>query len=450
MTDRGLINEQKYKTGFQQRLLTHFIHKFESSKAFIQHESVKLKPRISFRNGPFQDEYEDEMDFRKREWIHEVLEALAEQGIVKIRWEKFQEGRQLAMVYLEPDRLEAAYELTGLIPRDKKMERLSTILQTLVDHPWEWVAKWSREAVQSLRERRSSGLDLDDPEGYERMTEVLHVLPMLEDDIPKRMLSQQLFQDTKTFERMVERRLIHLIQSRSGIEYDSDTDALESVGIADHSRSVWIAGTLRLSIENETTSIAMFPGGIGLSQDTVRRLNVEEIGGERIVLIENLTSWHQWVKTRQGVEELVIYTGGFPNRTAQLLLRKLGGYIYVDDYEDGSGNGDAPMYRDGEGSVSCEKLPVYHWGDMDAGGIKIFEYIRKHFFPDLRPLGMDEASYLRYVDTGLEFSPAYRNKLKDMLVSDTFTRWHGLLELMLAHGKRIEQESMMIPIDSLG
>src|SRR5690606_16995770 len=111
-----------------------------------------------------------------------------------------------------------------------------------------------------------------------------------------------------------ERRLVHLIQTRSGIEYDSDEDALESVGIADHPRSVWIAGALKCSVGAETVSLAMFPGGIGLSRDTVRKLTIDEIAGERIVLIENLTSWHQWVKARQGENELVVYTGGFPNR----------------------------------------------------------------------------------------------------------------------------------------
>jgi len=436
--DRNVFGEREYKEEFRQRLLSQLIRKYENSKAFANGEPVKQKPQISFNNGPFQAEYEDEMDFRKKEWIHEVLESLTAQGIVSVKWEKFREGRQLDKVYLDTDRIAAAYELAGMMPRERKMERLGGILSTLGDHPWEWVAQWSRETVQALDERKSAGLDLDDPEGYARLAEVLRELPRLEDDIPKRVLSHRLFRDTKVFERFVERRLVHLIQTRSGIEYDSDEDALESVGIADHPRSVWIAGALKCSVGAETVSLAMFPGGIGLSRDTVRKLTIDEIAGERIVLIENLTSWHQWVKARQGENELVVYTGGFPNRTAQLLLHKLGNYVYGDAGKGCSGPG-----KDG-------RMPVYHWGDMDAGGIHIFEFLRDHFFPGLEPVGMDESSYLHYADTGMEFGRSYANKLKDMLASGRFDRWHGLLELMLAHGKRIEQESMEIPAEAFG
>ncbi|WP_244860641.1 Wadjet anti-phage system protein JetD domain-containing protein [Thermobacillus xylanilyticus] len=436
--DRDAWSETEYKKEFGRRLLAQLIRKYESSKAFASGDPVKQKPQVSFANGPFQVEYEDEMDFRKKEWIHEVVESLASRGIVAVKWEKFREGRQLAKVYLEPDRVEAAYELAGATPRQKKMERLRDILKTLDHHPWEWVAQWSREAVSALNQRKSASLDLDDPEGYERLADVLRELPKLEDDIPKRVLSHRLFQNSKTFERLVERRLVHLIQTRSGIEYDSDADALESVGIADQPRSVWIAGALRCSIGNHPVSLAMFPGGIGLSRDTVRAMTIDEVGGLRIVLIENLTSWHQWVKERQGADEVVVYTGGFPNRAVQQLLRKLGGYVYGDSREEGRRFG------------AVGGLPVYHWGDMDAGGIQIFEFLRIHFFPDLEPLGMDEQSFLRNAGAGMEYSRSYAKKLKDMLANERFARWHGLIRLMLVHGKRIEQESMAIPADLFG
>lgn len=422
-----VCNEQEYKKEFQRKLLAQLIRKYENSKSIVKGEPVGRKPQISFVNGPFQEEYEDEMDFRKREWIHEVVESLAAQGLLKVKWEKFQEGRKLAKVHLEPERIAVAYEQAGITPRDRKIGRLIDIFARLTDHPWEWVALWARETVQALRGRKTAHLDLDDPDGYERLATVLRELPKLEEDIPKRVLSHRLFHDTKVFEREVERRLVHLIQHRSGVEFDSDAEALESVGITDQPRGVWVAGTLRCSIGDDTSSLDRFPGGIGLSLETVRRMSIGEINGERIILIENLTSWHQWVKERQGISELVIYAGGFPNRTVQLLLHKLGDHVH------------------GRRKVRG-KLPVYHWGDLDAGGIQIFEYIREHFFPGLEPLGMEESDYLRYVDSGMEFGAAYAKKLKDMLESGRFTRWHGLLRLMLHHGKRVEQESMAIPV----
>ena len=412
--DRNVFGEREYKEEFRQRLLSQLIRKYENSKAFANGEPVKQKPQISFNNGPFQAEYEDEMDFRKKEWIHEVLESLTAQGIVSVKWEKFREGRQLDKVYLDTDRIAAAYELAGMMPRERKMERLGGILSTLGDHPWEWVAQWSRETVQALGERKSAGLDLDDPEGYARLAEVLRELPRLEDDIPKRVLSHRLFRDTKVFERFVERRLVHLIQTRSGIEYDSDEDALESVGIVEYPRRVLVAGPLAIKCGNgAVVSLDAFPGGVGLSHDTIRELKVAHSKVKRIVLIENLTSWHQWVAERSGEPEIVVYTGGFPNRTVQLLLRKLHGLA-----------------------------TVYHWGDIDVGGIRIFEYIREHLIPDLVPLGMDVEHYLRYAGHGMAFNRNYARKIQAMLEDDRFVRWHDLLRLMESRGLRIEQESV--------
>ena len=425
-------SELEYKREFQRQLLAQLIRKYENSKSFVKGDPVRQKPQISFIDGPFQAEYEDEMDFRKKEWIHEVIESLAAQGIVKAKWEKFQEGRKLVKVYLEPERITEAYIQAGITPREQKLERLKKIFMPLTDHPWEWVALWAREIVQALCERKSAGLDLNDPVGYERLAEVLRELPKLEEDIPKRVLSHRLFHHTKVFEQEVERRLVHLIQNRSGIEYDSEEEALQSVGITDQPRSAWIAGALRCAIGDDTISFDTFPGGLGLSRETVSKLAIDAIHGERIVLIENLTSWQQWVKARQGERELVVYTGGFPNRTVQQLLFKLGIYVY------GGACG-----REEDGGIGG-KLPVYHWGDMDAGGMQIFEFIRDRYFPGLRPLGMDESSYLRYVDRGMEFNRDYEKKLKEMLKSGRFARWRGLLELMLAYGKRIEQESMVI------
>lgn len=425
MSDHAFVNEHEYKLAFQQQLLTLLIHKYEASKSFTSGEPSKQKPRIAVKNSPFQADYEDEMDFRKKDWIHDVIARLSEKGIVTVKWEKFQEGRQLAKVYLEPDQAAAAYELAGITPRDQKMARLRRILSPLAGHPWAWVAKWAETAVQLLSERKSAGLDLNDLNGYEQMVSVLLELPKLEDDIPKRVLSQRLFQDTKVFERNVERRLVYLIQTCSGMEYETDADALESVGIADHPRTVLISGCCRCSLDGgETVSLDLFRGGVGLSRDTVRMLEIAEIPAERIILIENLTSWHQWVLERREENEIVIFTGGFPNRTVQELLQKIGDYL--------RGGGRMP--------------PVYHWGDMDAGGIRIFEFIRGNFFPELIPLWMDEPSFLRYADSGMEISRSYENKLREMLADGRFVRWRGLLQLMLTHGKRIEQESMVIPL----
>jgi hypothetical protein len=408
------MNEMEYKRRFQEELLKLLIRKYENSVSFRSGEPARQRPQIAINKSPFHEDYEDEMDYRKKEWIHDVVIMLSEQGILSHAWMKFQEGRQLSKIYLELDRITDAYALVGVTPRDEKMERLLSVLAPLREHPWPWVSMWASSILQGLTERRAVGLDLDDHEGYQQLVMVLQELPGYDEDIPKRILSQRLFHDSKKFERDVERRLVHLIRTQADMDDLSDSEVLESVGIIDNPHNVLVAGPLVIQLgSGAEVSLEGFPGGVGLSHETIRELEVVHTQVARIILIENLTSWHQWVAERRGEPEIVIYTGGFPNRSVQALLKKMNGLA-----------------------------PCYHWGDIDVGGIRIFEYVREHFIPDLQPLGMDEETYHRCCHNGMAFDQSYQRKIQRMLMDNRFARWHELLRLMETSGIRIEQESI--------
>ena len=46
--------------------------------------------------------------------------------------------------------------------------------------------------------------------------------------------------------------------------------------------------------------------------------------------------------------------------------------------------------------IEGKDVEVFHSGDMDYGGIRIFEYIQKHIFPGIKPLQMDVETYEKY------------------------------------------------------
>ncbi|WP_420963834.1 Wadjet anti-phage system protein JetD domain-containing protein [Brucella sp. IR073] len=71
-----------------------------------------------------------------------------------------------------------------------------------------------------------------------------------------------------------------------------------------------------------------------------------------LLTIENFASFVRYVREiGQSDGGLVIYSGGFPSRPALETILRL------------AGQADAP---------------TYHWGDMDAGGVRIFRYIEQH------------------------------------------------------------------------
>lgn len=86
----------------------------------------------------------------------------------------------------------------------------------------------------------------------------------------------------------------------------------------------------------------------------------------------------------------------------------------------------------------CE---FYHWGDMDFGGISIFQFIKEKVFPALRPYRMGIADFKEALDkeAGILLKASTRTKLEKKNA--------GLLAELKAEilrtGMTIEQERLL-------
>ncbi|KYH30958.1 hypothetical protein MOMUL_27420 [Moorella mulderi DSM 14980] len=414
------------------------ISKYEGSRSFQTGTPGKQRPQFAMKKSPLAGDYFDEMDHRKREAIHAVLAELAAAGVVEVTWPRFQEGRQVEKVYLNFDAIPRAYELAGLVPRAERIYRLRQVLAPLASHPWEWVRGWWAGVNAALGERKTAGLDLEDLDGYEELVKVLLALPELEDSTPERVFSQRVLGDSKAFEQRVKKRLLAILKSYSPEEYETDAEYLDSVGLTDNPKMVLVAGPFTFRVGGTAVDVGELPGGVGLAAHTVRVMEITAVTAPWVLLVENLTSYYQVV---QGVSELavpsreregdrdlaipaglVVYTGGFPHRGVQLFLRRL------QDYRESPGTTARP--------------PVYHWGDLDYGGIRICEYIHRNLIPDLQPYLMDVTTYTRYLPAGIPFGDEYAARLRHLAEDPAYAPWHPLLQAMLEHRKWVEQESM--------
>ncbi|MEW6275466.1 MAG: Wadjet anti-phage system protein JetD domain-containing protein [Bacillota bacterium] len=383
--------------------------------------------------SPLAADYYDEMDYRKREAINSALADLALEAVVDVGWVKFREGQQADKVFLNLETLEKAYRLAGRAPLTDKMSALRDILAPLSGHPWGWVRKWWTEVEGALSRRRIAGLDLEDPEGYRDLVKILLALPEAPEGAPKRVLSQNVLHDSKRFEQAVEKRLLGILKKYGEDEFDTDEEYLDSIGIVDYPKMILICGTVHFTLDEKVVNTGVFPGGVGLSADTVEKMKIKETGVRKVLTVENLTSYSNLVQSSRAAPftggpegsqfDLVIYTGGFPHRTLQKFLRKL-----------------ANSFSNRQ-SLSIPE--AYHWGDLDYGGIRIFEYIKRNFFGGLKAFLMDVQTYERHLNTGVSFGKDYADKLKKLLSDPSYEPWHPLLEIMLFYGKRVEQDSIL-------
>ncbi len=417
-------NEPDFKDQFKKDLLGALIGKYEQSQAFVTGIPGKQRPQLAMRKSPFMQDYSDEMDYRKRQWMNEVLLDLEHNGLLELQWVKFRERTEIEKIYLRLENLQLAYERSGIMPLRAKLDHMREVLKTLADHPWSWVRSWRESADAALLQGKSVRLDVDDPEGYADLVSVLQELAALEGQLVSiRIFSQRLFRDSKHLEQKVLKRLVGLAKQASGEYRDTEEEWLDFLGLSRNPQSVWLCGplTLKMRSGNEVNT-SVFPGGTGLSRRTIEEIEWMATPAKRVLTIENLTTYHQWIEQHAGdlSDQLVVYTGGYPHRVLQMFFTKLAETL----------------------SCADDSIEIYHWGDIDLGGIRIFEYIKNRFFPTMRPFRMGVDTLLTYETSAAVVSDDYAEQIRLAIDDPQYANWLPVLETMLTNRIRLEQESI--------
>lgn len=423
------------KSFYQSSILYLLLKRYEKSNAFKG--NVAAVQRVQFKmntlKDPLSKDYSDEMDYRKKETIHEAAVELQELKIIEIKWQKFKEGKEIEKIYLQPDSIEAAYHHAGITPRKKLLENAREQIRPLANHPWDWVKAFWKYYNEALKNYQTKGMLVEDPKGLEDLVQTLLYLPTTEDGIMKRVLSHHLFNDTKHFERNVQGKLIAALKRFSELELDTDRELLDSVGIVENPSITLLTGPLVIESKGNTIDFSNFHGGIGIFFETIQDMVIKGLAADSILLIENLTAYHLYLQQRlmekvpdvlRNTEKvLVIYTGGFPHHALRKLLIKLRDFQIQSPY------------------LSCK---VFHWGDIDYGGIMIFEHIKETYFPEISPVLMDVATYEKYMKEGVPFSKDYKVKLVSMSSNKKYEMWWPVIQKLLDKERILEQEGIVI------
>ena len=84
-------------------------------------------------------------------------------------------------------------------------------------------------------------------------------------------------------------------------------------------------------------------------------------------------------------------------------------------------------------------IDVYHSGDLDYGGIRIFQYERNQVFPDLKPLQMDADTYLQHQQYSYPIREETKRKLKNwkMEMSRSNSCWNLLFRKAEGLNRRV-------------
>ena len=404
------MRQAESRTYYEREILSILLEKYERSRAAVG--AAGRRPQFRLRKSPLAAAYTDELAVEPREAIEAAAEELERQGMISVVWERHGTGR-IERILLAADAAQL-YQRMGYTMPLMRVEEYRADISMLTAAAAIWVRRCCNVAHTILSENKIPSFLPKENEIRAGLIRAILSLPAAgENAVPKRVFSQRVFGDSKYFERCIEAPLLILLRRFAEEPCETDAAYLDMAGITGHHGKVWIAGHMDFSLNGRAYMLADFAGGIELTYDTVAAMEIDTLPPS-VLTVENLTNAE--ALAQEEVDRLLVYTAGFPNRTIQAFLSKVS---------------------------EIQPLHIVHWGDLDYGGIRIFEYLRKNFFSHLMPYRMDVKELRTHRAFAQRLTDAQQKRLKALLCREDFARWHELIRVMLSEGIWLEQEALL-------
>ncbi|HEX6290974.1 MAG TPA: Wadjet anti-phage system protein JetD domain-containing protein [Herpetosiphonaceae bacterium] len=372
-----------------------------------------VRVRLSAKEHP---RYFATDDSTPRRETNVALEALARDGVLTLHWARWERGNWLEAVDLVPEHAALLYARLKRTPRDAQAETLESLLAFETAHA-EWHASFLAWAHDNLARHRSvTPLALDDPRKNRDLLRALSAIARLTQPTLERTLSVRLFNDSKRLEAL-RPAIVNVLRHHTpdAASYGDDTRALLAAHYLDRvPEYVPVAGPLTLQHRAQPIDLAPFVPSIALSAAMLSAAAVLSCKATAIVTVENATSFSELAALRPD-HVLALYSGGFATPTLIALLRQI--------------------------RAAAPDVPCYHWGDCDAGGLRILAHLRARLGP-VAPLMMDAATFEAYQAHAQPLTAQDRATLTILRANPGLDDCSALIDRLLMTDRKLEQEAV--------
>ena len=234
-------------------------------------------------------------------------------------------------------------------------------------------------------------------------------------DIMERELSVAVLGDTKLFEKRYKSRICNIIEEYGELELDiSNLDKkekekviLEEYRVFSNPSYIFFKGDVEI-YHTDGTSISVTPDNpIAVLSETIAKIEIIKVNSNRIVTVENLTSYNRINDNKS----TFIYLSGYHNTAKQSFLKKIAE------------------------NNSC--VSWFHFGDIDPDGYFILKNLIEKTGISFVPLYMDVKQLINYRQY---CKPLEQN---DIVKANSLLKvpFYGeIMEFMLANNCKLEQE----------
>ncbi|WP_407180439.1 Wadjet anti-phage system protein JetD domain-containing protein [Bradyrhizobium sp. STM 3562] len=289
--------------------------------------------------------------------FHDQMAAAQRFGAVKVERGKRDRGHLIERVRVLDPELLARHLGRPTAPAVAQRVRDELLPVATTGEPWvvslldEMTAKWARsEAAYRLTAGQSDA-------AKEFFTLLASISRQEARGLDARTFSQKATNDTKAFDRHAS-RLAAVLGVRIGQPGAAADVVWAHIGLERFSHPVHLKGPVAVEGEKGRLIDGRASPFASIHPEMLSRLSVLE-RPTAVLTIENYASFNRQVREIED-GSLVVYTGGFPAAGVIELLAKVLTTVPAD-------------------------VPFLHWGDVDAGGVRIFRYLEENLPRGPRP-----------------------------------------------------------------
>lgn len=393
---------------YEELLLKSLVEKYRKSKKDDGSNIISRRTQLA-PNRLYKKYNDNDADLAKVNAVNEAVRAAAQRGWVQYTQTPLSD--EISKIYLNDACVGAIEkylaEKYGYRPRDEALENLRRLIARYDNATPALAAECAR--LKAALAKRAVPKDLP------RLEDIFKALLFVERNKRKlylREASMLIYGGSKYFEENTLEAVAAILRQRYDqpcAEEELNDEILQRFAIYKEQPRLCLKGAIILTIAGREVNVGLFANGIEFAAEESGRIEKIKLAAGALTTVENKTSYQRL----QAAGTAYFYLGGFMSRGQRDFLKK----IYRDN----------PHAR------------YYHFGDIDAGGLFIYEHLRRATGV---PFAMYKMSAAELADARnqsclLPLTQHDRERLASLRGNPEFRE---LVDYMLEHNVKLEQE----------
>lgn len=397
------------KETFDYKLINKLLDKYENSSLFKNTNIHQIFIKLNMSDELFKDYYSNKA-YKYRDEIDSYIDNLSSLNLIKIN----KDSHIISSIELNLNNLDKAYNYVNRISKLTVYNEYLSLLNKFKSEENSAVLQGFIIKIEDLLNKKESIKKYFN--SYDELLFLLNGIKNIEEnkeEILLRNFSNKVFKDSKYLARHIQ-KFISIFNEFGNFDFIDDNEFLNYFNIYKNPTFTYIKGNIIFKINDQIINLSKLKDSISLTEEEINNLTILEINSDKILTIENLTTFYYF----ESDEFISIYLAGFNNSIKAKLLKK----IY--DFNT--------------------KISFYHFGDIDCNGFTILIHLMKETQIDIKPYLMNKEILLKYIKHSDPLTNSDENKLNLFLTKKEYEPFYEVIKAMLLHRCKLEQEAIEI------